>query len=349
MAARVLALVVLIGLAAGAYLLVRVGSRPRPDAVAPGGAIPRFDNSQACAPCHPEVYAEWRQSQHAIAFLNPVVRRPDMADGFRKKDCLPCHAPRPVFEHGLGKAARVLARDTNRAEGVDCLACHETGAGQARAGSGVLGPCFPVTRPELASTDLCAPCHNQHNTVDEWERSPAALRGTGCGHCHMPAVTRRRSDGSEHRGAFHGSRGGNDPELLRRSATVAWTIAASAEDRVLQVSVTNTGVAHNLPTDARHRAVDLVVTLEGADGRAVAAAVDPGPGEAGGTARLRFRNPYREEYGKENTQIPSGETRTLAVAVPAGAARADIRLLYKRSPFVEDADAAVLFQQIVDL
>lgn len=341
---HVVAAVLLVGLVAGARFLSQPAlvAPPTPD-------TPTMHASAQCQECHAEVFAEWRASQHAIAFINPVVRREDMADGFRKKDCLPCHAPRPVFEHGLGKSARVLARDTNQVDGVDCLSCHQTSHGIAAATAGLTGACTPIVRAELRSTDLCAPCHNQHLTVDEWEASPAAVKGDDCRHCHMPPVERRRQDGTRYTGAFHGSRGGNDLELLKRAATVSAEIRDGADGRVLVAVVANTGAAHNIPTDARHRAIDFVVTLLDHDGQPLGVPADLGPGEAGGAARLRLRNPYRDEAGKVDTQLPAGAARALSVPVPSGAVRADISLYYKRSPYIADAEGTLVTRHVVDL
>jgi hypothetical protein len=346
-----LLLVLLIG---GGLALVLRGERPiggdAPAATMPASAA-AMTTAESCRECHPEVFEEWRASQHAIAFTNPLVRREDMADGFRKKDCIPCHAPRPVFEHGLGKAARVLARDVNRVDGVDCLSCHRVADGVAAARHGLSAPCAPVHRAELVSTDLCAPCHNQHMTVDEWERSPAAVRGDNCNHCHMPPVERPARDGLPARiGRSHRTLGGNDPALLKAAATLGWRIDDGDGGRRLVVTITNTGCAHNLPTDARHRAVDLVVTLQDAAGAPRGAAVDLGPGERGGTARLRFRNPYRDESGKSDTQIPAGEAREIALLLEGDlrdAAGAEILLLYKRTPFLTDPEAVVVQREAI--
>lgn len=304
----------------------------------------RFPDSRSCKPCHEEVYAEWKDSQHAIAFVNPLVRREDMADGFRKKDCIPCHAPRPVFEAGLGKSARVLTRETARAEGVDCLSCHRVGDGVAASRAGLSGACNPVFRPELTRTDLCAPCHNQHNTIDEWEASAPELRGSNCNACHMPEVERPATATLPARkGRSHASHGGKDAALLATAATIDFRVG-QAEDggAVLDVELKNTGCAHNFPTDARHRAVDLVVTLLGSRGEPVGPVTKLGPGEEGGNARLRLRNPYRDEFGKTNTQLASGASTTLRVPLVPGATSAEIRVLMKRTPFLSDAEAQVV-------
>lgn len=348
MTRALVALAILVALGGGAAWLAVGGddaASTKAGATASGPTFDeRFPDSRSCQPCHQEVFDEWKDSQHAIAFVNPLVRREDMADGFRKKDCIPCHAPRPVFEAGLGKSARVLSRETARAEGVDCLSCHRVGDGVAASRPGLVGACNPVFRSEVTSTDLCAPCHNQHNTIDEWEASAPALRGANCNGCHMPEVDRpATATRPARKGRSHRSHGGKDATLLASAATIESKVSASDDgSRVLEVTLTNSGCAHNFPTDARHRAVDLVVTLLGPQGEQLGTIAKLGPGEEGGNARLRLRNPYRDEFGKTNTQLPSGASTVLRVPLVPGATSADIRLLMKRTPFLPDAEAQVV-------
>ncbi|MBK6941108.1 MAG: hypothetical protein IPH13_13080 [Planctomycetes bacterium] len=348
MTRTVIACVILLALGGGAVWLAvggDGGGRATSSTNASGPSFDeRFPDSRSCQPCHQEVFDEWKDSQHAIAFVNPLVRREDMADGFRKKDCIPCHAPRPVFEAGLGKSARVLTRETARAEGVDCLSCHRAGDGVAASRPGLTGACNPVFRAELTSTDLCAPCHNQHNTIDEWEASAPTLRGANCNHCHMPEVDRpATATRPARKGRSHASHGGKDATVLASAATVDFTVGAAQDGSpVLDVVLTNSGCAHNFPTDARHRAVDLVVQLLGAQGEYVGPTAKLGPGEEGGNARLRLRNPYRDEFGKTNTQLASGQSTTLRVPLVPGATSAEIRVLMKRTPFLSDAEAHVV-------
>ena len=62
------------------------------------------------------------------------------------------------------------------------------------------------------------------------------------------------------------------------------------------------------------------------------------PGAERGTARMRFRNPYRSS-GKPSTQLPAGESATLIVPLRPGAVRARIELVYKLSPWVPDSES----------
>ena len=57
-----------------------------------------------------------------------------------------------------------------------------------------------------------------------------------------------------------------------------------------------------------------------------------------GTARLRFRNPYRSS-GDPSTQLPAGETAILDVPLPPEAARARVDIHYKLQPWATDEEA----------
>ena len=58
-------------------------------------------SSAQCAECHAGVYGEWQASWHAQAWTDPEVRQ--LSNDFANTDCIDCHAPRPVFETGLGE------------------------------------------------------------------------------------------------------------------------------------------------------------------------------------------------------------------------------------------------------
>jgi len=308
-----------------------------PAADAPSGAPP------SCLPCHQSVVDEWRASMHAAAFTDPQVRAPDQADNFRKTECLPCHAPRPVFEYGIEDATRVVARVPRRHDGVDCLACHGLADGSVAASRpGLDGACRPVLRDALSTQALCAPCHNQHNTHDEWRASPAFAAGETCQSCHMPRVLREGPEaGAPRSGRSHRFLGGRDREFALSGLTLEHEIA----DGALFVTLTNTFAGHNLPTDSRNRALDLVVTLYDLRGQELDEATVFGPdrperhpGGERGTARRRFRNPYRSS-GDPSTQLPAGESATLEVPLPDDASRARIELLYKMEPWIGDEQA----------
>jgi len=345
---------------AGLLLLAGLGAvlSGLPDEDAPGDALGSSASAAApdtpsgaadsCLPCHAAVVEEWRASMHSQAFLDPQVRAPDQADDFRKTECLPCHAPLPVFMYGIEPDTRVVERIERRHEGVDCLACHGLpDRSVAATRPGLQAACRPVLREDLGSQALCAPCHNQHGTHDEWRASPAFAEGRTCIDCHMPRVLREGQEaGAPRSGRSHRTFGGRDREFALEGLAVEHERTSDG----LLVRLVNRFAAHNLPTDSRNRALDLVVTLFDARGAELphADAAPRHPGGERGTARLRFRNPYRAS-GDPSTQLPAGQTGSLLVPLPPEAASARIELLYKLQPWIDDSLAHWSLEQQVDL
>lgn len=292
-----------------------------------GAAVTRWESSTQCRDCHRDVYDEWFGSHHQISFTNPEVRT--TSDDFRKEECMDCHLPRPLAVTGFGN--RTLPRRTHFDEGVGCITCHLGPDG------GILGrqsrpdaPCNPVANTEFLAVDACASCHNQHGTTDQWRASTFAAQGTDCAACHMPAIERKRADGSVRTGRKHVYDGAHDRTTLQQ----AGRFTATKDGNQLVLTLQNTGAGHNFPTEERHRAVDMVYRFVTADG-------------AGEWQRAyRFRNPYRDETTpinpgnavSENTQLPAGEQKSVRVEIPSGAIAAEARLWYRLTPFVLDDD-----------
>jgi hypothetical protein len=292
-----------------------------------GPILLRFESADQCRACHEDVWKEWHGSHHQIAYLNPEVRK--LSDDFRNKECQACHLPRPISITGYDQ--RTLPRQTHPDEGVSCLTCHQGAQGeilgrQARPQA----PCAPVASSELVAVALCASCHNQHQTTDQWRASPQAAKGTSCNDCHMPEVSR-----TGRKGRRHVYEGAHDAAVLRQAGRFECRIDGGE----LVLSLENTGAGHNFPTEERHRAVDIVYRFLT---------------EAGGSAdwqrAFRFRQPYLSEPG-ENTQLPAGQKKVVRVAVPAGTRRVEARLWYRLTPYVGDDDpkSTLLAEQGLDL
>lgn len=273
-----------------------------------------FTTSNQCQACHAEVQAEWAASQHAQSWVNPAVRA--LSNDFANTDCIDCHAPRPVFETGL--ANRVLPRESRRQEGVDCIACHQMPDGRM---AGTVDradvACRPVATRELARVEYCAPCHDQHKTVEQWRSTDYAEKGIGCIECHMPF-----RGGDPNRGRDHTMHGGHSLEVVRKAVT----LTAERRGDVLLARVENVGAGHHFPTDERSRAADVFW-------RPIAAA-----GSAPGAWRwaYRFRSPYRDEQGVTDTLLPAHATKEVEIADPDARGRVEIALFYKRSPYWKD-------------
>ncbi len=300
-------------------------------------------SSQQCAECHAQIYEEWAASPHANSWNNEDVRV--QSDNFSNKDCIDCHAPRPVFETGLGK--RVLPRTARRSEGVDCLTCHLTPDGQM-AGT-ITNPraaCRPTTRRELQRVTLCAGCHDQHKTVRQWQATPFAQHREGCMECHMPY-----RDGTPEGGRVHTMPGGHYIEMVRAAVTFA---GARSDDGTPSVTVANVNGGHSYPTDERSRASDIWWRTVPAG-----AAVDAsGVADSGTPWRhlYRIRDPYRHEKDIVSTLLHFGQSHTEAIDPDAvladGGEGATIEavLVYKRTPYYRDPATgdAMHLENVVD-
>lgn len=301
-------------LLAGAWLGYRlfVASAPDTEAGTQGAGAGGWHSSAQCQSCHAQVYAEWQDSWHAQSWIDPEARL--LSSDFANADCIDCHAPRPVFETGIGQ--RVLPRSVRRPEGVDCIACHVLPeGGVAATRDAPQAACQPQARAELSSPDLCASCHDQHGTVQQWRASRYAQPGPGfqdCLDCHMAP---RASGGRDHR--MHG---GHDPALLRQAVV----LRGLREGERWVVEVENVGAGHNYPTDERSRASDVFWRPRG---------------ESTWRHLHRFRNPYRHEAELPNTELPAHATWRAAIEDEAAAGAIEVALFYKLSPYWSDPAA----------
>jgi len=281
-----------------------------------------FTSSEQCRECHADAWEEWSRSWHALAWTDPDVRA--LSNDFQNTDCIDCHAPRPVFETGVGN--RVLPRSSRQSEGVDCIACHllTESSPEARGGGLVAGTkddpraaCRPVAVRSLGSPEHCGVCHDQHKTVEQWRATKFAAEGVGCVDCHMP---HRGSDPS--RGREHVMHGGHDIELVRQAVE----LRARREGAGLVVEVENVRAGHHFPTDERSRAADVFWRP-----------IPPGGGGRGPWRHLwRFRSPYRHEVDLVDTLLPHGQTKTLAVEGDGADGAVEVALFYKLRPYWSD-------------
>jgi len=284
----------------------------------------RLLSSGQCLECHAGVAAEWQTSHHKFAYENPEVRK--LSNNFANQECIACHAPRPVLSFEPGE--RVLARQSERGLGVDCLACHahpEGGVGTSNINAKLDAPCRPRLVERMASVEHCAACHNQHKTVEQWRGAPDNLKGNNCLDCHMPETWREGG----RKGRNHSFKASHDLPSLQSAVTMdaAWDAEGA------WVSLSNQGAGHNFPTDERSRAADLQVRWKGPQGA------------WGIWERVhRFRDPYRDETDLTNTQLPAGETQRFELQPGPEIKLGEVRLLYRTNPYLEDELASELFR-----
>ncbi len=252
------------------------GSRLPPSWFSHGGAAPvvigptprgLVDTApETCASCHAEIAAEWRGSQHARAFTDPVFQAAYALEPL--VFCRNCHAPENSGRDPTGAAAAL---------GVACAACH------VRNGTVLTGatprPDSPhaVAPGGLESARFCAACHQfnfvspdrhgrftetaevQQDTFGEWARSSAAEDGVTCQHCHMPWVT--SPNGRRHRS--HAFPGGWDADFVRSAVFAHVTATREGEDVVVVATIEPRAIGHAFPTGDLFRRAELRVAAGG--------------------------------------------------------------------------------------
>ncbi len=244
------------------------------------------------------------------------------------------------------------------------------------------------------SSRLCAACHEDNTdprdeagnflgtydgpasqmTYTEWAQSSYAQQGIECVDCHMPpsgadhfcSRSSNVRDPSEVRAhTFEGT----TLAFLQRSVTLATTTTLDADRLAVDVSVTNSGAGHWLPTGVTLR--NIVLLVDAVDRNGVH--LDPMPGDAGGPVipewggsgdratgafaglpgKIYARVLYDEFFTKNvlftiavgafDNRIPAGATDTThyAFQLPRGWQKRDVRVdvkLYYRRAFKPFAD-----------
>jgi hypothetical protein len=176
-----------------------------------------YTSALECAECHPDHYAEWRQSMHAYAAISPVF---DLvaAKAFRDTAgeigpfCTGCHSPFGLAI-GEGGARRAADRSEMGLEGISCDYCHTAVANDGQIGNNQLvnlpgelkvGPYGDLSDDEhpnlksdfIVSAEFCGTCHDVYKfpgvqveqAYTEYAFSPAAAEGVTCQDCHMSTV-----------------------------------------------------------------------------------------------------------------------------------------------------------------
>jgi len=251
--------------------------------------------AEDCGRCHPAVYAEWQTSMHSRAWTDPYFQADWRFDG-RQQVCKNCHIPldRQQENRVLGfrdhdRWNPILAANPGfdpvlQHEGVTCAACH------LRDGK-ILGPYASPGAPHPTqklsnANEICLRCHVvQGARWDTFYRFPpcgtaaeiAAGRGRsrgrsgeyavrdvaalGCVQCHMPLVERPLVEGGQVRAARrHLWRGGHDPQMVAGAlyGQLVEVTAKAGSERAFELTLTNAGAAHFLPTGTpdRHLTVE---------------------------------------------------------------------------------------------
>ncbi|MCA9712061.1 MAG: hypothetical protein KDK70_39865, partial [Myxococcales bacterium] len=260
--ARVALAPVLLGLGAAAAVLPGVlGARaqPRPTAGTAAGTEAtteartetrcqraRAGAAASCGACHSAIHEQWRRSAHAAAFDDPLFRAE--YEPSPSTFCSDCHAS--------GEAHH----DHDPHDGVDCSSCHPPTAQAAEAdGVTMCTAChqFQFPADPLGHRGHYDPADPLQDTVAEWRRSRAAVRGQTCVDCHMPATP--AGDGPR----SHRLRDTHDPELLARALTVRARAQRAPEGVVVELRLSAGQVGHRVPTGDMFRRLRVSAWVEG--------------------------------------------------------------------------------------
>lgn len=276
-----------------------------------------------CERCHQAVWDEWQASMHRVAWTSPSVQAAFQHFGHDRK-CESCHAPSPVFVTGLANPVEFRIED--HTGGVDCISCHLTADGRvASRRTNDEAPCRPIASVGLQSSLQCSGCHVAIH--EDWQQSSFAAAGKTCQSCHMPAVAARAN------GASHLFLGGHDDQTVRTAAR----LTCEVEDDELIVTVENYGAGHNFPGE-RHNRVLLVEVFEySADGEIL----------LGRQRVIKDITPFRGESSTE--EIRAGSSSVTRFPVVEDADSAEVRLLYKRFPWIADRESLVVDRREVSL
>ena len=193
-----------------------------PDSVGqPSGELLFQQSQPACQTCHPEEYADWQNTVHAKAALDPVFKE-QFAKSHNQGDCLKCHTTgfdkssgKFAWEgvtceacHGPYKQGHPAAQTMQLPmESTTCRVCHEAAFGEWEKSSHAQQKieCFDCHRSHTqglrtgSAETLCAACHNNQQT--QLKHSIHGIGGVDCGNCHMAKAQKNTAGGASTTGA----------------------------------------------------------------------------------------------------------------------------------------------------
>lgn len=277
-------------------------------------AAPEGAGDAACAGCHAEVAADYRQSRHRVAWTNAVF---DAEYRERPKAwCVTCHAPE------IAPADRVAPEERLAELGVTCESCHQPRGSGADVRSRRRRPgSIHATEidPGFGGADDCGTCH-QFNfpvlddrgrllsyTGEPMQNTAVEAGGADCTGCH-----------GDHRFA-----GSHRPERIRG----ALAIALCRDGDAVELRLENRGAAHKIPSGGVNRYMTARLWRSSAP-------------EHLSEQRLgrRFGRGAASKRTVEDSAIAAGEIAVLRVALASlgGAAgepvNAEVRYIYMEGP-----------------
>ena len=245
----------------------------------------------SCGECHQQIYREWSTSMHAKAWTDPYYQVDLVFDG-NQQICLNCHIPLQNQQENLVLGFKdkerfkpILEKNPDfdqelQQEGVTCVVCH------LRDGV-IIGPYADVEAPHptrfdplmTAGIGVCRQCHVVSGkrwdtffrmppcgTVSEIRKGQAAT--IDCIGCHMPKINRPAADdGKGRQSSRHLWQGGHDRKTVQKALQADLEIVKEGKSRKANLSLTNIGADHFLPTGTPDRHLTILFSLSDPSGK----------------------------------------------------------------------------------
>lgn len=257
-----------------------------------------------CANCHREFYDEWRTTIHSRAWTEPYFQVDWRFDG-EQQICKNCHTPLDRQQEYLvigfndqEKWDPILVPNPDfdaklQQEGVTCTACHLRD-GYILGTYGIENSPHPIRKLDNPNR-ICLGCHVVSGdrwdsffrfppcgTVAEIQTSQGiksvndmdnfttdVVASLGCVDCHMPLTQRPLVPGGQPRAVRrHLWRGGHDPQMVKSGLSITFAEAQAKNDRRrFELTMTNVGAAHYLPTGTPDRHLTVKLQLRNRHGK----------------------------------------------------------------------------------
>jgi hypothetical protein len=287
----------------------------------PRAATVDWNNHESCKPCHEDIYKEWESTRHAKTWTSKEFTA--QSQNRTKADCLPCHAPKPIFETGIGKEC--VLRDDNRDAGVTCLTCHRENKTSVGPYKDSKADCNPEYTASFEDNSTCEMCHK--NTSAEWKTSAASKVGTKnyapCAKCHMKPVKRAAAkDGKVREVYAHVTYGGYDLKALQEAVR---DMNVTAENGKVHITLTNDLCGHSLPSGTVGRQLLIMTAIKDENEKTVA----------------MNREVYEkgDNKDKKDTSIPVDKKIDLSYDLKIPSGEVVVKVFYKSLPTQKDKEA----------
>jgi hypothetical protein len=225
-----------------------VRSQGGAEPIATGTLTASLLDATACQSCHAELYQEWQQSRHGLAWTNSIFLTE--YNESPRAWCVNCHAPTD---------AQAVTSLVDRSQGVNCASCHVRNGRMVNRMTKTNSPHRTVVDASFGGAAFCADCHQfkfpvlgadgkverftsqpMQSTVSQFSQGPYANGAGGCATCHATTYG-------------HGFPGSHDSSFL--SAALSVTTCRTATQ--LRVTIKNIAAGHNVPTGDIHSHINV--------------------------------------------------------------------------------------------